>query len=265
MDKVKASREKGVTIDISLWQFETPKNHVTVIDAPGHRDFLKNMITGTAQADAAILVVAATKGEFEAGISSEGQTREHLLLAYTLGVKQLIVAVNKMDADTVQYSEDRYKEIKEQMSLYLKKIGYNPEKVQFVPISGWTGDNMVQRSEKIPWYNGPCLIEAVDLLEVPRRPVEKPLRVPINDVYKIEGYGTVAVGRVETGVLRKKANIVFAPGDLKSEVKSIEMHHEQVEVANPGDNVGFNVKLKVNEIKRGYVAGDVNADPPKEA
>lgn len=264
MDKMKSSRERGITIDISLWQFETNKNKVTIIDAPGHRDFIKNMITGTAQADCAILVVAATKGEFEAGISSEGQTREHLLLAYTLGVKQLIVCVNKMDADTVMYSKDRYDEIKTEMNGYLKKIGYNPEKVNFVPISGWSGENMIAKSEKMPWYNGPCLIEAIDLLEAPKRPTEKPLRIPINDVYKIEGFGTVAVGRVETGVLKKKANIVFAPGNLRSEVKSIEAHHEQIEFANPGENVGFNVKLKANDIKRGFVAGDAVVDPPKE-
>lgn len=150
------------------------------------------------------------------------------------------------------------------MGQYLKKIGYNPDKVQFVPVSGWTGENMIAKSEKMPWYNGPCLVEAIDLLEAPRRPVEKPLRIPINDVYKIPGIGTIAVGRVETGVLKKNANIVFAPGNLKSEVKSIETHHEQVLIANPGDNIGFNIKLKANEIKRGFVAGDALVDPPKE-
>ncbi len=150
------------------------------------------------------------------------------------------------------------------MNQYLKKIGFNLDRVQFVPVSGWTGENMIQKSEKMPWYDGPCLIKAIDTLQAPRRPVEKPLRIPINDVYKIEGFGTVAVGRVETGVLKKKANIVFAPGNLKSDVKSIEMHHEQVEQAQPGDNVGFNIKLKVNEIKRGFVAGDAVNDPPKE-
>lgn len=264
MDRVKASRERGITIDISLWQLETPKNKVTIIDAPGHRDFIKNMITGTAQADAALLIVAATKGEFEAGISSEGQTRQHLLLAYTLGVKQLIVCVNKMDADTVKYSKDRFDEIKKEMTQYLKKVGYNPEKVQFVPVSGWSGENLITKSANMPWYDGPHLVQAIDNLQTPKRPIEKPLRIPINDVYKIEGHGTVAVGRVETGVLRKKANVVFAPGNLKTDVKSIEMHHEQVEFANPGDNVGFNIKLKVNEVKRGYVAGDAMIDPPKE-
>ena len=170
MDKMKASRERGITIDISLWQFQTLKNNVTIIDAPGHRDFIKNMITGTAQADCAILVVAATKGEFEAGISSEGQTREHLLLAYTLGVRQLIVCVNKMDADTVQFSKERFNDIKGEMEQYVKKIGFSLEKTQFVPVSGWSGENMVKKSDQMEWYDGPCLIEAIDKLETPRRP-----------------------------------------------------------------------------------------------
>ena len=264
MDRMKASRQQGITIDISLWQFQTEKNKVTIIDAPGHRDFIKNMITGTAQADCAILVVSASKGEFQTGISSSGQTRQHLLLAYTLGVRQIIVCVNKMDSEIIDYSKARYDEIKAEMCIYLKKIGYNADKVSFVPISGWSGDNLTVKSEKMGWYTGPTLIQAIDLLEAPKRPTEKPLRIPINDVYKIDGYGTVAVGRVETGVLKKKANIVFAPGNLRSEVKSIEMHHEQVEIANPGDNVGFNIKLKPNQIKRGFVAGDALNDPPKE-
>lgn len=246
MDKARASRERGITIDISLWKFQTEKTNVTIIDAPGHKDFIKNMITGTAQADCAILIAPATKGEFEAGISADGQTREHLLLAYTLGIRELIVGINKMDADSVQYSKNRFEEIKQELSAYLKKIGFNPEKVRFVPISGWTGDNMIEHSDKMEWYKGPCLIEAIDLIPAPKRPTEKPLRIPINDVYKIEGHGTVVVGRVETGILKRKANITFAPGNAKSEVKSIEMHHEQIDFANPGDNVGFNVKLKAN-------------------
>jgi elongation factor 1-alpha len=151
-----------------------------------------------------------------------------------------------MDSEIIDYSKARYDEIKAEMCIYLKKIGYNADKVSFVPISGWSGDNLTVKSEKMGWYTGPTLIQAIDLLEAPKRPTEKPLRIPINDVYKIDGYGTVAVGRVETGVLKKKANIVFAPGNLRSEVKSIEMHHEQVEIANPGDNVGFNIKLKPN-------------------
>jgi elongation factor 1-alpha len=265
MDKLKQERERGITIDISLWQFETPQHHFTVIDAPGHRDFIKNMITGTSQADVALLVVSAAQGEFEAGISKQGQTREHALLAFTLGVKQLIVLVNKMDEKSVDYSQKRYEEIKGEVSNFIKKIGYNPEKVPFIPLSGWTGDNMMEKSDKMSWWKGPTLIEALDSIEEPKRPVEKPLRIPVQDVYKIGGIGTVPVGRVETGVLKPGQVVCFAPSGLSSEVKSIEMHHQMLEQAKPGDNIGFNVRgLSVKDIRRGYVAGDQKNDPPME-
>lgn len=177
LDKLKAERERGITIDIALWKFETPKYLVTIIDAPGHRDFIKNMITGTSQADCAILVVAAGVGEFEAGISKNGQTREHALLAFTLGVKKLIIAVNKMDA--VDYSEKRFQEISSEMKAYIKKVGYNPDTVNIVPISGWVGDNMLEPSPNMPWYKGPTLLASIDLVEPPARPVDKPLRLPL--------------------------------------------------------------------------------------
>jgi elongation factor 1-alpha len=193
LDKLKAERERGITIDIALWKFETAKSIFTIIDAPGHRDFIKNMITGTSQADAAILVIASPQGEFEAGISKDGQTREHALLAYTLGVKQMIVALNKQDDKTVNYSKDRYDEIQKEVSSYLKKVGYNPEKVPFIPISGWNGDNMIEKSDNLKWYTGPTLIEALDALEPPKRPANLPLRLPLQDVYKIGGIGTVPV------------------------------------------------------------------------
>ena len=265
MDKLKSERERGITIDISLWQFETPKYHFTIIDAPGHRDFIKNMITGTSQADCAILMIASPQGEFEAGISKEGQTREHALLSFTLGVKQMIVCMNKMDEKTVNYSEERYTEIKKEVSDFLKKVGYKPDNINFIPISGWNGDNMLERSTNTPWYKGPTLLEALDKIEPPKRPTEKPLRLPLQDVYKIGGIGTVPVGRVETGILKPGMNVTFAPADVKSDVKSVEMHHTSVPEAIPGDNVGFNVKgLSVKDIKRGYVCGDSKNDPPKE-
>jgi elongation factor 1-alpha len=266
LDKLKAERERGITIDIALWKFESPKSVFTIIDAPGHRDFIKNMITGTSQADAAILVIASAQGEFEAGYAKEGQTREHALLAFTLGVKQMVVACNKMDAESVNYSEERFEEIKKELSGYLKKVGYNVEKVRFVPISGWAGDNMVEKSDKMPWYKGPTLLDALDMLEAPVRPVEKPLRLPLQDVYKIGGIGTVPVGRVETGVMKPGDIVTFAPAGVSTEVKSIEMHHEQLPEAIPGDNVGFNVKnLSVKDIRRGNVCGNSKQDPPKEA
>jgi len=265
LDKLKAERERGITIDIALWKFETAKYYFTIIDAPGHRDFIKNMITGTSQADCAVLVVASGTGEFEAGIAQTGQTREHALLAFTLGVRQMIIGVNKMDADTVKYSEDRYNEIKAEVSIYLKKIGYNPENIPFIPMSGWTGENMLEKSPNMGWYKGPTLLEALDNIVPPKRPTDKPLRVPIQDVYKIGGIGTVPVGRVETGIIKKNMQVIFSPSGHISEVRSVEMHHLEVPQAIPGDNIGFNVRIGHKDIKRGDVCGDKTNDPPREA
>jgi len=263
LDKLKAERERGITIDIALWKFESDVYYFTIIDAPGHRDFIKNMITGTSQADVAVLVVASGQGEFEAGIAKEGQTREHALLAFTLGVKQMVVAVNKMDDKSVNYSQDRYEEIKKEVSGYLKKVGYNPDKVPFIPISGWNGDNMIEKSTNMGWYKGPTLLDALNEVTPPKRPSDKPLRLPLQDVYKIGGIGTVPVGRVETGTIKPGMVVTFAPVALITEVKSVEMHHTQLPEAFPGDNVGFNVKnVSVKDIKRGYVAGDSKNDPP---
>jgi len=263
LDKLKAERERGITIDIALWKFETKKYQFTIIDAPGHRDFIKNMITGTSQADIALLVIASGTGEFEAGISKTGQTREHALLAYTLGVKQMIVAVNKMDDKSVNFSETRFNEIKEETSRFLKKTGYKPETIPFIPISGWNGDNMVEKSENLKWYTGPTLMESLDGVTPPKRPTDKPLRVPLQDVYKIGGIGTVPVGRVETGIMKPGMTVIFAPVQISTEVKSIEMHHESIPEAAPGDNIGFNIKsIAVKQLRRGFVAGDIKNDPP---
>jgi len=260
LDKLKAERERGITIDIALWKFESPKFGFTVIDAPGHRDFIKNMITGTSQADVALLIIDSAPGGFEGGWAAEGQTKEHALLAFTLGVSQMIVGLNKMDS--CQYSESRYNDIKEEVSGYLKKVGYKPAKINFVPISGWVGDNMIERSPNMAWYKGPILLEALDLVTPPKRPTDKPLRLPLQDVYKIGGIGTVPVGRVETGILKPNMNVNFAPIGLVTEVKSVEMHHEALTEAVPGDNVGFNCKnVAVKDIKRGYVCSN-NADDP---
>jgi elongation factor 1-alpha len=274
LDKLKAERERGITIDIALWKFETPKFYVTIIDAPGHRDFIKNMITGTSQADCGVLIIAAGTGEFEAGISKNGQTREHALLAYTLGVKQLIVGVNKMDSTEPPYSQARFEEISKEVSNFIKKVGYNPAAVAFVPISGWHGDNMLQTSSNMSWYKGweitrkegnakgTTLLDALDAIIPPQRPTDKPLRLPLQDVYKIGGIGTVPVGRVETGIIKPGMVITFAPNNLTTEVKSVEMHHEALTEAVPGDNVGFNVKnVSVKDIKRGYVASDSKNKP----
>jgi len=288
LDKLKSERERGITIDIALMKFETDKYDVTIIDAPGHRDFIKNMITGTSQADAAVLIVAAGTGEFEAGYAKNGQTREHLLLAFTLGVKEVIIAVNKMDTTTPPYNEGRFKEIQGEVSNYLKKIGYKVPKIPFIPISGFHGDNMVAPQpgdtpvDNMPWYKG-CevaagdpkakktnklkyLTDALDNVEPPKRPTDKPLRLPLQDVYKIGGIGTVPVGRVETGIIKPGMIVCFGPTGLTTEVKSVEMHHESLTEAVPGDNVGFNIKnVAVKEIKRGFVASDTKNDPCKEA
>jgi len=175
----------------------------------------------------------------------------------------MIVIVNKMDSDSVNWSEERYKEIKESVTQFLKRIGWKTDDIQFIPISGWTGDNMLEASPNMPWYKGHTLLSALDTVTEPERPSDKPLRVPLQDVYKIGGIGTVPVGRVETGTMKPGMTVVFAPVGLTTEVKSIEMHHEQVAEATPGDNIGFNVKnIAVKDIKRGFVAGDVKNDPP---
>jgi len=263
LDKLKAERERGITIDIALWKFESQKYSFTIIDAPGHRDFIKNMITGTSQADVAILVIAAGSGEFEAGFGKEGQTREHALLAYTMGIKQVIVAINKMDA--INFSEERFLEIKKEVVDYLRKIGFQEKNINTVGYSGFEGDNLITRSDRMPWYKGDTLLEALDKVDPPVRPVEKPLRLPLQDVYKITGVGTVPVGRVETGVLKPAMLVTFAPAGLTTECKTVEMHHTQMEEAIPGDNVGFNVKnVGVKDVRRGYVVGDAKNDPPKE-
>ena len=265
LDKLKAERERGITIDIALWKFSSEKRIFTIIDAPGHRDFIKNMITGTSQADAAILMIASDVGGFEAGFSKDGQTREHALLAQTMGVKQMIVAINKMDDSSVKYNQKRYDEIKSELTTYLKKVGYKTDNMPFIPISGWEGDNMLEASTNMPWYKGPTLLAALDALNPPKRPSEKPLRLPLQDVYKIGGIGTVPVGRVETGRLKAGMVVTFGPMNITTEVKSVEMHHEVVEEALPGDNVGFNVKnLSVKDIKRGYVCSDSKNDPAQD-
>ncbi|HIH73705.1 MAG TPA: translation elongation factor EF-1 subunit alpha [Thermococcaceae archaeon] len=257
MDRLKEERERGITIDVAHTKFETPHRYITIIDAPGHRDFVKNMITGASQADAAVLVVAATDGVMP-------QTKEHAFLARTLGINHIIVAINKMDM--VNYDEKRFKEVATQVTKLLQMLGYKNFPV--IPMSAWNGDNVVKKSDKMPWYNGPTLIEALDQIPEPEKPVDKPLRIPIQDVYSIKGVGTVPVGRVETGRLRVGDVVIFEPAStifhkpIQGEVKSIEMHHEPLEEALPGDNIGFNVRgVGKNDIKRGDVAGHTTNPP----
>jgi len=262
LDNLKEERERGLTIDLRFLKFETGKYYFTVIDAPGHRDFVKNMITGASQGDGAILFVSAKRGEFEAGIGPGGQTREHAFLAYTLGINQMVVAVNKMDDATVNWSEERYNEIKNEISRMLKMVGFKVEKIPFVPTSGWTGDSLVKKSEKMQWYKGPTILEALDTFELPPKQLGKPLRLPIQDIYTITGVGTVPVGRVETGVLKEGDQIVILPSNIKAEVKSIEMHHAKIPKAEPGDNIGFNVRgISRSDVRRGDVCGHPDNPP----
>jgi elongation factor 1-alpha len=253
MDGLKEERERGLTIDVAHKRFNTPKYYFTIIDAPGHRDFVKNMITGTSQADAAVIVVSAIEGP-------QAQTKEHIFLARTLGVTQVIIEVNKMDA--VNYQQAKYDETKKAVSDLLKTVGYKPDEITFVPASGFKGDNVAKASPNMPWYKGPTLLQALDTLKEPPKMTDKPLRLPVQDVYTITGVGTVPVGRVETGVLRPETKIIFMPANKVGEVKSIEMHHETLPQAVPGDNVGFNVRgLAKTDIKRGDVAGPVDNPP----
>ncbi|OYT56180.1 MAG: translation elongation factor EF-1 subunit alpha [Candidatus Aenigmarchaeota archaeon ex4484_14] len=245
MDKLKEERERGLTIDLMHQRFDTKNYYFTIIDCPGHRDFIKNMITGTSQADGAILVVSAKDGVQE-------QTKEHAYLAKVLGVGQMIVAINKMDE--IKYDEKRYNEVKDQVSKLLTGIGFDVKEVPFIPTSAFVGDNVVKKSENTTWYKGPTIVDALDLFKAPEQPVDKPLRLPVQDVYSITGVGTVPVGRVETGVLKAGEKVVFVPSGTVGEVKTIEMHHEQIPEAKPGDNVGFNIRgVDKKSIKRGDV------------
>ena len=254
MDQLKEERERGITIDIMHRDFQTPKYYFTIIDAPGHRDFVKNMITGASQADAAVLVVSAVDGV-------QAQTREHAILANVLGIAQMIVGVNKMDA--ANYDQKKFEEAKSNVQQLLKSLGYrNVDAINFVPYSALAGDNVAAKSDKMPWYNGPTLLGALDLLTVPAKPTDKPLRLPIQDVYSISGFGTVPVGRVETGVMKPGDQVIIMPSGAKAEVKSIEMHHQQLQKAEPGGNVGFNIKgVDRKDVKRGDVVGPSNNPP----
>lgn len=253
MDNLKEERERGITIDIAHKRFDTDKYYFTIVDCPGHRDFIKNMITGASQADAALLIVAAPDGAME-------QTKEHVFLSKTLGINQLIVGINKMDA--AKYDEKRYEEVKAEVSDLIKMVGFNPAKVPFIPMSSFVGDNIATKSANTPWYSGPNLLEALNELQPPEIPVDLPFRLPIQDVYSISGIGTVPVGRVETGVMKKGMKVSFMPANKAGEVKSIEMHHEEIPEARPGDNVGFNVRgIGKNDIRRGDVCGPEEAPP----
>ena len=262
LDQLKDERERGVTIDLAFQKFETQKYFYTLIDAPGHRDFIKNMITGASEADAAVLVVSAKTGEKDTALGPGGQAREHAFLLKTLGVNQLVVVINKMDDQTVKYSEKMYNDAKMDVENLLKASGYNVTKIRFIPVSGWTGENLVKASTNMPWYKGPTLLQALDEFVEPPKPIDKPLRLPIQDVYTITGVGTVPVGRVETGKIRVGQSVVIMPEGLPAEVKTIETHHTPMQEAGAGDNIGFNLRgVSKTDFHRGSVLGET-ANPP---
>merc|ERR1712224_313147 len=292
MDKSKDERARGVTIACTTKEFFTKNYHYTIIDAPGHRDFIKNMISGASQADVALLMVPANKGGFETSIQKgdhkksevQGQTRQHARLLHLLGVEQIIVGVNKMDDKSVNFSEERYNEINEEVKKMLTKIGFKIKKIPFIPMSGFKGDNLTKRSSNMSWYkgfevklkkdkvNGYTLLDALNnVVQCPKRPTDKPFRMPVSGVYKIKGVGDVITGRIEQGTIKANQQICFAPTGLSGKAFSIEMHHKSVPKAGPGDNVGINVKglPKENMPKAGDVMFVQNEDgddsPPAAA
>ena len=257
IDNAPEERERGITISTAHVEYDSADRHYAHVDCPGHADYVKNMITGTSQADAAVLNVAANDGV-------NAQTKEHAFLAKVLGVKELIVNINKMDISGVDWSQDKYNSAVEEVSNLLKMAGFAAQidSIPFVPCSALAGDNVFIKSENTPWYNGPTLFEAIDAVEMPPKPTDRPLRLPIQDVYKISGIGTVPVGKVETGILERGKTVVFNPSQKSAEVKDIEMHHTSHAKAEPGDNVGFNVRgLAANDIRRGDVAGYGDNEP----
>ncbi len=253
MDSLKEERDRGITIDVAHQRFDTAKYYFTIVDCPGHRDFVKNMITGASQADAAILVCAAKEGV-------QSQTKEHVFLARTLGITQLIIAINKIDE--VNYDKARFDAVKTEVSTLLKMVGYKPDEMNFIPTSAFKGDNLAKPSENTKWYTGPTLLASLDTLKMPEKPTTLPLRIPVQDAYTISGIGTVPVGRVETGVMKPGDKIIFMPAKAVGEVKSIEMHHQEIKEAVPGDNIGWNVRgVEKKDIRRGDVCGHVSKPP----
>ena len=257
MDKFKEERERGVTIDLSYQKLITNKYEVTIIDAPGHKDFVKNMITGASQADVAFLTLSAKDGV-------QPQTKEHVWLLRTMGVSQLAVNINKMD--TVDFKEDAYKKVIAEVSPILKHAGYKPEGITFLAISGFKGDNVVNKSANMPGYKGPTVKEQLDLFTQPEKPTELPLRMPLQDVYEITGIGTVPVGKIETGIMKIGQKVIILPGrsgkGIEGEVRTVEMHHEQMPQGEAGDNVGISIK---GVGKKDVARGDVVCDAAKPA
>lgn len=255
MDSLKEERERGITIEVGYIPLYTNKFNFTLIDAPGHWDYVKNMITGASQADSAVLVVDVNEGIQE-------QTDEHLYISKSLGIKELIVAINKMDASTPRYSKERFNEVQKETITFLKKHNIDINKISIIPTSGLIGDNVVKKGDTLSWYDGPTLLEALNDFTEPIRLIKLPLRIPIEKVYSIKGVGTVASGKIETGMLTIGDKIVFNPSGKIGRVKSIKMSNELITNGRSGDNLGFCITdLNKNDIRRGYVAGHLESPP----
>lgn len=262
MDDLKEERKRGLTIRAQIKDFNTEKCFFTIIDAPGHKGFVKNMILGTRQADAAILVVAAPEGV-------QAQTKEHVYLAKTLGIGQIIVAVNKMDSTIPEFSEVRYNQVKSEVSRLMKQVGYREDAFSFVPVSAYHGDNVVKSSNRIPWYKGLTLYQSLDTLRISERLTGQPFRLPVQHIFKVAGVGYIPVGKVETGNVKPGDIITFMPVNVKAEVRSIEMHRKPIQIAGPGDSIGMRLRIIGNwsvkrDLRRGYVAGS-EVSPPTVA
>lgn len=263
MDTIEEERLKGITVEVGRAIAKTEKKRYTILDAPGHRNYVPNMIAGVGQADVAILVISARKGEFEAGFDKGGQTREHALLARTLGVRKLIIAINKMDDITVQWSKERFDDIKNKLYQYLKSVGYNVAKdVITVPMSAMSQENVAVTIDKsiCDWYDGLSILETLDSLPPIPRNETGPLRIPIADKYK--DMGTLYVhGKVEQGIVRAGQRLVIMPGNYPIEILTVENDETQLKRAKPGENIKLSIKgIEEDHISRGFIICDID-DP----
>ncbi len=268
MDQLKSERERGMTITVKDWKFETNKFIVTLFDTPGHPSYLKNALSGFCLADAGIVLVNAEVDVFEKSISPNSHLYSLLISTFALGVRQIIVAVNKIDL--VKFSEERFNEIKDQLLALLKKVGFKENQINFIPVSGFLGDNLIEESKNLSWFKGNTMLKALDSLILPKRPTDKPLRMNISNVCNIGGIGTVITGRVETGIIKAGMKVDIQPNNLSFiEVKSIEMHHESIPKGFPGDFIGINVRslgienISVRDLKGSAIISDSENNPAK--
>jgi elongation factor 1-alpha len=262
-DKSLESRQRGVTIDLGFRGFETAEKKYNIIDAPGHKDFIRNMLTGASEADAGVIVVDVSE-TFRDGLKP--QTKEHSILLYTLGVNQLFVVLNKMDK--VEYSKEVYESVKDTLLAFFKQLGYKQD-IFFVPTSAYLGENVTRKSDKMPWYNGPTFLGALNTLKEPERHVDKPFRMPILRTFKTSA-GPVIAGKVESGKVSVGDTVVIVPypgrGIVKGEIKSIEWQHKQLTEATPGFDVGIMLTrtekgFVTRQVKKGYVMGSLQHPP----